>query len=366
MSKRVESIADIAHFRQAWKRFVQTEVKGEFVKPVTMVNNGYLHALNASFDGLFLREQQSDSLLQARRPMNFGTIQPCVRIDDNFKSRASTLHLGLFEIWGTSVLGFDSTTPSQMAKSTIREFLTFYKDYFKLDPNNLRVYYFGGGTLADISHGRAQSQDFIKPDDFSVDIWTSNGLQPSQLIPEHTNETLLLHLGNPLREHHSGYRNDIFIDVNGNPYEIATLNFISHQSVIENGQVIGIRPLPFYLREVAFGQERLFSALNRSGDVYELPHVAPLVAQSNRDLADALRVIHYVVSDGWAPERLPGNKYREHRKELRSCLERITKSSLGQSEIEALLEFNAKLQPWYQSLEAGLKRTLQEVISYNR
>lgn len=366
MNKRIESIADIVHLRQAWESFVQADIKGDFVKPVTMVNSGYLHALNASFDGLFLREQQTNSLLEANHPMNFGTIQPCVRIDDNFKSRASTLHLGLFEIWGTSVLGFEPTTSAQMATTTIREFLTFYTDNLGLDPNDLRIYYFGGGILSDITRGRAQSRDFIEPDNFSVSIWTTLGLQKSQLIPEHTNETFLLHLGNPLREHHSGYRNDIFIDLDGQSFEIATLNFISHQSVMENGQVVGIKPLPFYLREIAFGQERVLSAANRSADVYALPHISPLVAQSERDLADALRVVHYVASDGWTLDNLSGKKYREHRKELRGCLDRIVSRNLNEAELKALLELNAKLQPWYTALEAGIRDTTQEITSYHK
>src|SRR5205809_1244060 len=141
------TIQDIADFRVTFKRFISEVTKGEFVSPVHMVNNGYLHTLNASFDGLFLREQQSDSLLIANHPMNFGTIQPCIRTEDKQAERRSLLHLGLFNICGFSILDFQDMDAKAMAEKTIEEFFIFYTQYLKLDPKLLRIYIFGGGTL---------------------------------------------------------------------------------------------------------------------------------------------------------------------------------------------------------------------------
>lgn len=370
MADRIESIEDVANLRQVWERFVPEVTGGKFVRPVTMVNNGYLHALNASFDGLFLREQSTDSLLTPTRPMNFGTIQPCIRIEDGFSSRGSELHLTLFEIWGTSVLGFDQLTPQQMADKTIREFLTFYTNYAGLNPKDLRIFYFGGGSLEGITKGRAKSHDYIEPDDFSVEIWENQGLSENQLIPEFSNETFLLHMANPLREHHSGYRNDIFIDIEGDQFEIATLNFISHQSVVENGDVVGIKPLPFYLREIAIGQERLLSVSNRSSTVYDLPHISPLIAGvEGRQLwtwhqLDALRAIHYVVSDGWTFEQLRGKRYREHRHELNKLREIVGGNPLFNvySEYWDYLKLNAESQPWHPKLVDGIESTIHAIL----
>lgn len=374
MANKVESIEGIANLRQSWQRFVTNVVGGEFVKPVTMVNNGYLHALNASFDGLFLREQQSNSLLTANHPMNFGTAQPCVRAEDRSDTKASPLHLGIFEIWGTSVLGFEHVTPPQMADITIREFLTFYTDFLGMDSTSLRIYYFGGGTLKEITGGKSQSNEYIKPDDFSVDLWAKYGVGENQLTPEYSNETFLLHMGNPTKAHHSGYRNDIYFDIGKQQFEIATLNFISHQSVVEDRSIISVKPLPFYLREIAIGQERIISAMNESANVFELSHIAPLVAACTQIaeeptkatvLADSIRAIHYIVSDGWTHNKLAGQRLREHRQEFSSFMKvLVSNPEISGEDFRKLLELNASLQPWHQSLKSGVEPTLGEISLY--
>lgn len=90
----------------------------------------------------------------------------------------------------------------------------------------LRIYYFNGGALKDTTGGRSQSDQYIKPDDFSINIWKSLGIKEEQFIPEYTNETFLLHI---------------------------------------------------YLREIAIGQERILAAMNGSANVFDLPYIAPLV-----------------------------------------------------------------------------------------
>src|SRR3989338_8114047 len=146
-------VSDVQEYRNTFQRFITKVTKGKFVEPVPMVNNGYLHTLNASFDGLFLREQQSDSLLVANRPMNFGTIQPCIRTEDKLAERKSLLHFGLFNIYGFSILGFDQMTAKKMAEKTINEFVIFYTKYLHLDLKLLRIYFFSGGALSRISGG---------------------------------------------------------------------------------------------------------------------------------------------------------------------------------------------------------------------
>jgi alanyl-tRNA synthetase len=371
------TLKDVEEFRKQWQTFIRLTIKGEFVEPVSMVNSGYLHTLNASFDGLFLREQQSDSLLTANRRMNFGTIQPCIRTEDKLAIKKSPLHLGLFEICGFSILDFPQVTAKYMAEKTIKEFLVFYTDYLKLDKKLLRVYYFGGGSLRNITKGRIKSDDYIEPDNFSVNIWKGFGLNDNQLIPEFTNETFLLHMGNPLREHHSGYRNDIFVESKNVDFEIGTLNFISYQTVIEQGKIIGIKLLPFYLREMAIGQERFLAAIAGTRNLYNLPYINSLLQAVLRKLkdervamvyTDALRVIHYFFSDGWTYEKLRGRGYREHRHELNKFMEIITglgKDLTKNQQIE-ILRLNSELQPWYPKLKSGIKTAVGEIEAYKR
>lgn len=299
MMKRPMTLEDVENTRRTYERFYRSTVSGSFVPPVSMVNNGYLHNLNASFDGILLRESNATSLLEPQQSVNFGTIQPCVRNEDQRLQRSSPLHLSLFEIFGYSKLDFEPMTPQEMAERTIDEFVKFYTNYMGLDPTLLRVYYFGGGTLREASKGKIKNDQYVEPDTFSRQIWASHGIE--NLVEEHSNETFLLHLGEPIREHHSGYRNDIFMRVGDSHYEIATLNFISHQTQIKGGKIVGISPLPFYLREMAVGQERILAAIRGSNDIYELPFVAPLVKAINRRIqdeeiakvfADAIRVVH--------------------------------------------------------------------------
>lgn len=373
--KQSMTLEDVGHTRRTYGRFYREVIGGGFVPPVSMVNNGYLHNLNASFDGILLRESRATSLLQPQQPVNFGTIQPCVRNEDQRSQRNSPLHLSLFEIFGYSRLDFIPMTPQEMAEKTIDEFVKFYTDYLRLDPALLRVYYFGGGTLREASKGKIKNDQHVGADNFSRQIWAGHGIH--YLVAEHSNETFLLHLGEPVREHHSGYRNDIFMRVGDTHYEIATLNFISHQTQIKAGEIVGISPLPFYLREMAMGQERILAAMQGSADIYQLPFVAPLVEAVNRKIrdgetakvfTDALRVVHYVISDGWTYDRLQGAEHERHRYELNGYVRILSEwsSAIGRGEFLRLLRQNAELQPWYPKLEASIGQIIATVAEYRK
>ena len=375
MMKQPMTLEDVGHTRRIYEAFYRDVVGGRFVPPVSMVNRGYLHNLNASFDGILLRESNATSLLEPQQPVNFGTIQPCVRNEDQRSQRNSPLHLSLFEIFGYSRLDFEQMTPHGMAERTIDEFVKFYTNYLGLDPALLHVYYFGGGTLREASKGKIKNVQYVKPDSFSRQIWTSHGIE--NLVAEQSNETFLLHLGEPIREHHSGYRNDIFIRVGDTHYEIATLNFISHQTQIRGGEIVGISPLPFYLREMAMGQERILAAMQGSNDLYGLPFVAPLVDAVNRIIqdgeiakvfADALRVVHYVISDGWTYDRLQGAEHERHRHELNRYVKILSEhgSAVGRDGFLRLLQQNAGLQPWYPKLASSIEQVVATVAEYRR
>lgn len=373
--KKILTLEDVVHTRRTYQRFYQDRVGGSFVPPVSMVNNGYLHNLNASFDGILLRESDAISLLEPQQPVNFGTMQPCVRNEDQRSQRSSPLHLSLFEIFGYSRLDFEQMTPQEMAVKTIDEFVKFYTSYLGLDPALLRVYYFGGGTLRQASNGKIKNDQYIEPDAFSRQIWASHDIE--NLVAEHSNETFLLHLGEPVRKHHAGYRNDIFMRVGNIYFEIATLNFISHQTLIEKGEITGIAPLPFYLREMAAGQERILAAMRGSNDLYELPFIAPLVKAVNRKLqneemakivADALRVVHYVISDGWTYDRLQGQEHERHRHELNGYVRILSEhsSAIGRDDFVPLLQKNAELQPWHPKLASNIEQVVVTVIEYSK
>ena len=365
----------VKRFRNQWRDFILRKMRGRFVEPVRMLNHGYLHTFNASFDGLFLREQGSDSLLVANHPMNFGTIQSCIRTEDKLSAKTSLLHLALFEISGLSVLDFSRATAEQMAEQTVKEFLIFWTDYLNFAKADLRIYFFGGGTFAEATGGRVRSGQYVAPDTFSAQIWQRHGLSSQQLIPEYSNETFLLHIGNPLREHHSGYRNDIFMERDGLHFEIGTLNFVSHQSLLRGTEIIGIKPLPFRLREIAIGQERVLAAAAGISNLYQLPYIKPLVdaalarigdERSALTYVDALRVLHYFFSDGWTYENLRGRIYREHRHELNKFVEILFDLGHGLSRQRTIemMELNSELQPWHPELRQGIQNTLEQLDVY--
>lgn len=364
----------VQDFRKIFRKFFQLIIGGKYVKPVAMVNKGYIHLLNASYDGLLLRETRAYSLLWPLISVIFGTIQPCIRIEDQKTLRKSPLHLSLFEILGYSILQFEDMTPEVMAEKTIKEFMIYFTEFLRLDPDLLRVYYFGGGTLREASKGIVKSDEYIKPDEFSVELWRSYGVE--DLVAEYSNETFLLHLGKPYREHHAGYRNDIFMKVSNSCYEIATLNFISHQTIMENREIIGISKLPFYLREMAVGQERLLAAIQGSENLDGLPLIAPLVENTSLDLSeeqaityiDALRAVHYIVSDGWTYDTLRGHKYKYHRSDLNELVRVLWKDFeiIGEQKISELLQKNAELQPWYPKLETSGDQVIDMIKEYAR
>src|SRR3989344_2499514 len=170
------TINDVVKLRKTYEQFYKQNLHGKFVPPVSLVNNGYLHYLNASFDGILLRESKTGTLLKPKIPINFGTMQPCIRTEDELAEKKSLLHLSLFEILGYSRLEFKHMPAEEMAEKTVREFVTFYRDFLHLDTKLLRVYCFGGGRLNDISKGRVVSNEYIEPDDFSRQIWKQYGV----------------------------------------------------------------------------------------------------------------------------------------------------------------------------------------------
>lgn len=155
-------------------------------------------------------------------------------------------------------------------------------------------------------------------------------------------------------------------------YEIATLNFISHQTQVRGRNIVGIAPLPFYLREMAAGQERVLAALQGSNDLYDLPFIAPLVIAAKTKLhdeemakvfADALRVVHYVISDGWTYDRLQGTEHERHRHELNGYVRMLNERvpAFDKDEFLGLLQMNAELQPWYPTLASNVEQVVATV-----
>lgn len=163
----------------------------------------------------------------------------------------------------------------------------------------------------------------------------------------------------------------------GTAFEIATLNFITHQTAIEGGRITGIKPLPFSLRETAFGLERLLAAGQGTANLYELPHINPLVKAAEEGIsnpvnamafADALRVVHYVMVDTGGYDGLRGHNLRAHRQEVNRFM-RIVEPGMaefGKGWLGDLLKLNADLQPWYPQLQQGWQGVIEDVEVYGR
>jgi hypothetical protein len=143
----------------------------------------------------------------------------------------------------------------------------------------------------------------------------------------------------------------------------------------EGKEIVGLKPLPFFLREMAIGQERFLAAAAGMSELWHLPYLEPLVEVVTRQLADrtkstiyvdALRVVHFLFSNGWTPDKLRGRKYREHRNDLNRLLKTIVdigRELTETDEVEALT-LNAELQPWYQALMPGAKVSIGEIRAY--
>ena len=362
-------------FRENYKEFIKREIGSKFVRPINIINAGYPYTFNASFDGLLKRETKSVSLVDIKNPVNFATIQPCIRTPDKPLQKKSLLHLSLFDMCGYIVLDVRKAELEELIEKTIKEFFVYYTKYLKLDPKLLIIYYFGGGTLRKISSGTVASDKFIEPDIYSPKIWKSLGLKEDQLIKESSRETFLLYTGMPPQEHHSGYRNDVFISLNKQKFELATLHFITHKSVMKEEKIAGISPLNFWFRGFASGAERCLAAINATANLYELPHIQPLYKlvlekvknQTKAMVAtDALRTIHYVISDGWTHDKLQGKNFRKQRQELNKYFSLLLdfKNLFNENDLVKLLTTNVQIQPWYLKLEPNIDTVITEIRNY--
>ncbi|MBI3051167.1 hypothetical protein HYY74_01795 [Candidatus Woesearchaeota archaeon] len=170
------TVAGIDRFIAAYERFV-VKLGMQFVNPVPAINDGYLHFLNASFDGLNLRQTEAKSLLEPGVEANFGAIQPCVRAEDAARAGYDLLHLGMFTILGTATWKFERLSPPQMARGTIGEFTGFYRDFLGMDPKRLKIFCFGGATVREASKGIISNDEYIPADGFSEELWREKGVR---------------------------------------------------------------------------------------------------------------------------------------------------------------------------------------------
>lgn len=363
-------------FRKIYRDFAEKEIGSKLVEPVNIINKGYPYNFNVSFDGLVLRETKSDSLVDIKNLIQFATIQPCIRTLDMPTKRESLLHLSLFDMCGHIVFETDKTDLQKLIEKTITEFFIYYTKYLKLDPKLLIVHYFGGGTLKEISDGKVAYNDFIEPENYSPKIWKALGLKDEQLIKESSRETFLLYTGMPLLERSAGYRNDIFINLNNQKFELTTLHFITYKSVIENERVVGITPLKFRFRGFANGAERCLAAVNGVTNLYELPHIKPLYKLVLEEIinqtkavivTDALRTVHCIISDGWTRNKLLGKQFKDQRSGLNKYLNILSEyyHSIGEGKLTELLVLNFKLQSYYPKLKSSIKFVIDEIKEYS-
>lgn len=312
-------------------------------------------------------------------PWVFSAVQPCIRTGDFGRLKSDSRdqsHLTLFHIMPTPFrLEPDQNQFSQWHCDGIVKPLHFLTEIIGLDIRRIRLSYFGGGTLREISSGRIPSDEAFRPDQDTIDACLDYGMSKQQMLPDSSSDTFLC-VSPVAGAFYAGYRYEFFYQMPADYLlEIGTGEALEWKQRIEDGRVVGIEKMSGSVFVTALGLERCLFAVNENRTISECDHIQSVIdmvsnaktSLNKRDIflfVDALRAVHMVAADGGNYSGL--NKHL--REQFRQLMKRVTsiaeKAGLAPSIIREALIQNALAQSWIPELVTGVDIALREIESY--
>lgn len=283
-----------------------------------MINEGYPSNFNLSFAWYEWTKKEgtkgpNKQYVSFAGDMLYTKCQPCIRpqdwkaIIDNEESEYR--YLSYFHMADVSGLmaKMDPAKRNELARFSITSLISFFKSR-NIDLKDIHVAYCAGGAVSDLTAGKYAFDKNIAPDPF-YDEWIKAGISEENMIADKTRDTFLS-LKNYSRPSPWGYRNEIFYKHNGRLLDIATIEHLVFEPVLdEQMNITDIMDYRHAFSISAVGIERLLMVLNDLDDVRKVDIIAPLyelakTAIPNIKMQDAdalvqtLRPMQAIITDG--------------------------------------------------------------------
>lgn len=308
-----------------------------------------------------MRESQPKPLL------NFYTIERCFR-DIDIGIVGISHHLSYFEMSTFGVYGALQGN-SEVVKKVIHLMVRLLLQTFELEPKNVFVAYFNGGTIA--------SQK-IPPPEEEINIWKETGFH-LKLVPI-TGRRTFIYSG--IKDWPAGHSFEIFYD-RGEQFpdtirfiEIASINFYKYltrsnpngSKFFEEvcnwavGGGIGLERLAMILQKAPTIYDiDIFKSLKESFMSYVSDEEFALFRKSYNILLDHLRAVIFILMDGQKIDSTPRGKIL--RKLMKRIVDQLIYLNLFDKNVEIINKFYDELLSIYEKRFPKLTTNRNEIIS---
>lgn len=349
------------------------------VKHAPVCNDGFPGTFNLSYSEAEMMENFGQ-YLDYDKDLIYSKIQPVIRFQDwphiAKHDEHSYRYLSVFDLAdiGGAIILKNSNDWEGVARSSINSLATFLFEKLQLDKSKIRISYFTGGNVSQVSKGK-YDLSFDLPPDSTVEFWKTHGIKSDQLVGDKTRNTLLalnvFGLPTPW-----GFRHEINYLHDGKLLDIGTFEYLFYRPIFEKDKLIDLRRWEHLFVISAVGLERLLMVKNNFSRITDCAHIKPLIQsvlgiaknknyQQAEIMIHALRAIHRIVSDcssyGNFSQRRK-EKLRIFYKAVIMC-QNILGIEIDRKHLETLLRQNAELQDFYPELEMSVEKTVQEIIS---
>lgn len=351
----------------------------KIIKSASVCNDGFPGTFNLSYSEAEMIENFGQ-YLDYNRDLIYSKIQPVIRFQDwshiANQDDHSYRYLSVFDLAdiGGAIILKNGNEWKNVTRFSINSLATFLFEKLQLDKSKIRISYFAGGNVGQVSKGKYDlSLDL--PSDSTVEFWKTHGIKSDQLIGDKTRDTLLtlnvFGLPTPW-----GFRHEINYLHDGKLLDIGTFEYLFYRPVFENDKLVDLRRWEHLFVISAVGLERLLMVKNNFARVTDCVHIKPLIESmlaisKNKDyqqaeiLCQALCAIHRIISDCGGYDNLSQRrkeKLRTFYKAVIMCQNKLG-IKISQEYLETLFRQNAELQSFYPELKSSVEKTAREVIS---
>lgn len=343
----------------------------------SVVNDGFPGKFNLSFTEAEMLDE-FDSYLNITHDLIYSKIQPCIRnidFEKLVKDKNNKTHLALFDladIHGQLILSSNEKIEEKL-RFAIEHIWKFLTNVMKFSPDQIYISSFAGGTVHQITKGKYDFKKELPKEELALKIWKELGLLTNNNIITTNRETFLsLNLQRPTPW---GYRNEIFVKINGKLLDVATLEYLIFEPKFKDEKIVDITPARFLLIVSGCGVERILMAKNKFRRIIECDHIFPIYKEVLRlgkkedehkslIVTESLRAIHRVFTDCKGYSNLSKTRKELIKKYLRALRNNLKYLEVPKEKIKSLLALNSKLQDYYPELKNGEKQTYEDILKY--
>ncbi len=350
----------------------------KLVRPASVCNEGFPGTFNLSYSEAEMIEQFGQ-YLDYKHDFIYSKIQPVIRFQDWLHIAKNDEHcyryLSVFDLAdiGGGIILKDAKRLNEAVVFSLNQLFAFLVNNVGLDKSKLRISYFAGGQVSDVTKGKYNFEQILSADE-RIGHWRSLGLTDEQFIHDKSRATLLalnvFGLPTPW-----GYRHEVNYLHEGKLLDIATFEYLFLRPIFEGQRVVKVRLWEHAFVISAIGLERVLMAKNNLKQITDCAHISPLVEiilsqsvlkneVSARILCQALRVIHRIFSDCGSYKSLSVRRKEKMRIFYKAVFSAANELGLviSQENLKDWLDLNASLQEYSVELKTLVGRTVEEVM----